>query len=217
MASLRKKPTETVAEVEPAPPVAEAINSDEPMSPSPAPSPADNASQVLKRQLEALQETRTLQEQVQVAIAAAQERREAWLKSNQLAQQNYAALNALHNEAVQSGLVDTSPEYFDYLNNRLASLQTQHPAAPTHLVEEMRTMQHKPEPPQPKPVSVSNFVSAPVSRDIPSGDYRRNGQITLTPQDREFARIAGVTDAEYAKQKARMLEMKATGEFNDRR
>ena len=77
-----------------------------------------------------------------------------------------------------------------------------------------------PEPPQPRPVSLSAaHVSAPVSRDIPSGGngQRRPGSVTLTADQLDAARIAGVTPADYAKQLLRLREMQAAGEYSERR
>ena len=78
----------------------------------------------------------------------------------------------------------------------------------------------QPEPPQPKPVSLSAaHVSAPVSRDIPSGGngQRRPGSVTLTADQLDAAKIAGVTPADYAKQLLRLREMQAAGEYSERR
>ena len=231
MASLRKKPSPdvVVATADTANPVAVAINTDAPTeqssTPSPEPvAPQDEAATALKRQVEALRQAGNMQQQAAIAALAAQERRQAWLASNELAQKNYAALNHIHNEALQSGLADTSPEYFSYLNNRLASLQSQHPSnAGKQLVEEMQqraAQDRTPEPPQPKPMSLSAaHVSAPVSRDIPSGGngQRRPGSVTLTPDQLDAARISGVSPADYAKQLLRLNEMKAAGEYSERR
>jgi hypothetical protein len=62
------------------------------------------------------------------------------------------------------------------------------------------------------------LYSAPVSRGTPSGGtgQRPARQITLTPQDQEYARIAGVSDVEYAKQKQRLAQHKANGDYTGR-
>jgi hypothetical protein len=173
--------------------------------------PQDDAAHALKAQLGVIRQ--------QEAAAQATQRRNDWVQSSPLAQQHYAALSALHHEAMQSGFADTSPEYFSYLDSRLADLQAQQPTGAENLVAEMqqRAAQVRPqEQPQSKPARPQ--YSAPVSREVPSaGGFRQSGRVTLTVEDREFARIAGVSDVEYAKQKARLLEMKASGEYSDRR
>jgi hypothetical protein len=212
MASLRKKPAETVS-VDPV------VNLDTSPPPAPVPSvtpPSDDASGALKHQLAALQQA----DQRQQAIVTAETRRREWLAGNSIAQKYYDRLGAFHNEAIQSGLVDTSPDYFQHMENRLAALHNEQPATVgAHLIEEMqaRTAQEHAPPPVPQPQR-TNIVSAPVSRAVPSASGTRTpGKITMTAEHREFARVAGVSDVEYAKQLQRLTEMKATGEHSDRR
>jgi hypothetical protein len=70
----------------------------------------------------------------------------------------------------------------------------------------------------PQPQQRTSIVSAPVSRDVPSGTTpRKNGKITLTAEQRESARISGITEAEYAKQLEKYREMKANGTYGDGR
>jgi hypothetical protein len=72
-------------------------------------------------------------------------------------------------------------------------------------------------PPEPKPESTpspASYTSAPVSR---SGGGFQSSRVTLTREDKEYARIAGISDVEYAKQKQRLAEMKASGEYSERR
>lgn len=228
MASLRKKPSpvpDVVVAADGDPAVAVAVNTNP--APAPASAPAleqDGASGALKAQIDALRQSETIQRQAQAAMLAAQERRQSWLQNNPLAQQHYAALNHLHQEALQSGLVDTSPQYFDFLNNRLATLQAQHPAnAGKQLIDEMhqRAAQDRPpEPPPQQPASPrTNIVSAPVSREVPSSanGSRTGGKITLSREQLEAAQMAGVTPTEYARQLLRLNEMKASGEYSERR
>ena len=71
-----------------------------------------------------------------------------------------------------------------------------------------------PPPAAPKP---SNFVSAPVSREVPTGSGRPRGQVKLTPSEVEAARISGITLEQYAKEKLKYEGMKASGEYRDNR
>jgi len=70
---------------------------------------------------------------------------------------------------------------------------------------------------QPKPETEhanGAIISAPVSREIPSsGGKRYGGSINLTPQQREAAKLAGVTEKVYAEQLQRLHEFKERGEY----
>jgi hypothetical protein len=72
---------------------------------------------------------------------------------------------------------------------------------------------------KPKPVrSAAHFVSAPVSREIPSGTGTRSpSKVTLNAQHLEAAKIAGVSPTEYARQLLKLNEMKQSGEYSDQR
>ena len=141
MASLRKKPDVVVASVDPVQPVDVGIDSNPP--PAPAHQPADDAEQALRRQLEALQHSESLNRQQQ-AIVSAEGRRREWLQSNPIAKKFYDRLGAFHNEALQAGLVDTSPDYFQHMESRLAALHSQQPAtAGANLIDEMRHDQRR--------------------------------------------------------------------------
>jgi hypothetical protein len=221
MASLRKRPIDDVAAapVEPvkaAPPVATNVDASPPVTtPAPAPAPLpevtappeDQAQLALKKQIDAMREAGTRQQQAAAAALAAQERRQAWLEATPAAQENYSALGELHNAALRSGLVDTSPAYFEFLETQLANLT----------VDDMltRAAQHRePDPPPPRPAPrAANIVSAPVSREIPTGDgYRPPGKVMLTPQHLEAA-----NPTEYGRQLLKPNEMKRNGEYSGQR
>jgi hypothetical protein len=76
-------------------------------------------------------------------------------------------------------------------------------------------------PPTPLPAEPSraSFVSAPVSREVPTGSgSRSNRQIRLTAEEREAAKMAGITEVEYAKQKQKFTEARENeGRYGDRR
>ena len=114
MASLRRKP-DVVAEAAPETPTME--NAEPEVSPAtPAPEPElDAAAEALKRQIDALRESENLQQQQQIAMQAAKERRQAWLESTPGAKENIDALGRFHHAALTAGLVDCSPSYFDFM------------------------------------------------------------------------------------------------------
>jgi hypothetical protein len=91
---------------------------------------------------------------------------------------------------------------------------------PVYLAQEMRARveDHQPEPqPQPQPERHVR-VAAPVSRDVPSG-YSGNSstKIRLTRDQCETARLAGISEAEYAAQPLRLNELKAEGHYGEKR
>jgi hypothetical protein len=65
----------------------------------------------------------------------------------------------------------------------------------------------------------SAFVSAPVSREVPSASGSRGSrQIRLSAEEREAAKMAGISEVEYAKQKQRFAEARENeGRYGDRR
>jgi len=66
--------------------------------------------------------------------------------------------------------------------------------------------------PAPGPAPSPMRRGPPVSRTVPSGAVRP-GEIKLSPAEREAARIAGVSDVEYARGKVRLMEEKARGRY----
>ena len=68
-----------------------------------------------------------------------------------------------------------------------------------------------------QPTRKAPIVSAPVSREVPNGGTPRSRtRVELSPAEKEHARAAGITEAEYAKQKLRLLDLKAEGHYGDR-
>lgn len=100
-----------------------------------------------------------------------------------------AEIQYLHHKVVKAGHEAYSKSYFTDLEKRLGISKADQP------IEERPAI-----------------VSAPVSREVPDnkGD-RPTSKITLTPAQRNAARVAGVTEAEYAKQLVRMQKEKSAG------
>jgi hypothetical protein len=210
MASLRKRPADAAVVTDGGEPVAEvSVETDAPPAPE---TPTNDATEALKLQIGALRQSETIKQQ-HAAMQAAEERRQHWLVSTPGARENVAALGAFHHAALNAGLVDTSPEYFSFMQSQLANLQ-QPATAATHMADEMQArFARAPEPP-PRPSRVA--YSAPVSRDIPSSNGKRSpGKVTLSAQEVEAARISGISPEEYAKQKIRKAQMVATGEYGE--
>ena len=115
----------------------------------------------------------------------------------------------------RSGQPRGSPEYFRYFDQELGYNQEQ-PAAveyddhsPAPQQEQPSMQQRPPAVQQQRPIA-----AAPVSR-VPVGVERRetynSGQVTLSPAEREAARFSKITEKEYARNKARLIEEKRRG------
>jgi hypothetical protein len=75
-------------------------------------------------------------------------------------------------------------------------------------------------PPQPQArAEPSALYSAPVSRQAQSASTGQRPQrtIRLTAEEQEYARVAGVSDVEYARQKQKLAQAKANGDYGERR
>jgi hypothetical protein len=205
MAYLRKKPTPEAV-----------VDTATPVEPSIKPAPTDGsevAAEYLREQMGAMQRET---EQEPPALSA-DERRHQWIQATPIAQRHADKLNDLHRAALESGLADTSPQYFDYMTDRLAALAAQPPIG-QHIVDDMeRRIASRPEP-EPRPnVAAAQHLSAPVSRGPVGYSGRPSGPVTLSPAHREAAKIAGVSEAEYGKQLQIMNDLKAAGEYGDGR
>ena len=70
---------------------------------------------------------------------------------------------------------------------------------------------------EPAQSSKRSMVSAPVSRESPSWSggqsTGRNSRITLSPAQKEAARIAGISEVEYARNLLRLQQAKANGHY----
>jgi hypothetical protein len=103
-------------------------------------------------------------------------------------------LQAAHFEAEDQGMRPGTKGYFQYLEERLGFS----------------------EPEEEEEENVKTPVSAPPSRAAtnPSTGRQSNNRITLTPEQREMARLSGIDELTYARQLQRMNELKANGVIN---
>lgn len=113
-----------------------------------------------------------------------------------------AKIQSLHWDVLDEGHRPFSTAYFESMETHLGMRQAPDPD------DDDET----PEPPKGKKV----MVSAPVSRKVPAGGQRRDGKVTLTPEQLEYAAIAGIPPEEYAKQLLRLQEEKANGHYTGR-
>lgn len=125
-----------------------------------------------------------------------------WLDSHQEYIEDKWKANDLayiHNRAERDGLRPGMPGYLDYINDGLRQIGSLVPTT-----EERRENQQR-----------ASMMSAPVSREVPSGGggQRPSTRITLTPAQKEAAKMSGLSEADYAKNLIKMNEMKANGTF----
>jgi hypothetical protein len=191
MASLRRKPTPDVSE------------------------PINEAAEILKGQIDDLRRAADADHQRhEEPSLSADARRREWLEATPAARENPGRLNDIHKDILGAGFADTSPAYFEAMEERLVQLQN--PPVGAHVAEEMKqhvAARKEPPPEQSERAGAAHF-SAPVSRDAPSYSARRPvGPVRLSAEQREFAKVAGVSESEYATQLERLRDLKDAGAY----
>jgi hypothetical protein len=110
-------------------------------------------------------------------------------------QRKNAKIQALHYDIIDEGHRAYSPEYFESMD--------------VHLGYKEQIVNEKEED---EPVERTRFMSAPVSREAPAGtNGERPGRVTLTVAQKEAAKIAGITEKEYADQVLELRKHKSNG------
>lgn len=108
-------------------------------------------------------------------------------------------LDAAHRRAGLEGLAPGNPRYLPYIESQLFPPESE--------VERERQTNERP-----------SIMSAPVSRETPSaGGQRSTRSIRLTPDQKEAAKLAGISEVEYAKQLQKLNELKGDGNYTERR
>ena len=120
-----------------------------------------------------------------------------------------AKLQGAHWDAIDEGHKEFSTGYFNAVE-RLLGVGADSGEQEVEVEELVR---------KPPPEKRTSIVSAPVSREASSGGSSAQSptRIRLTREQSEFAKMSGLTDAEYAKQLIKLQDMKKTGEYGDRR
>lgn len=141
-----------------------------------------------------------------IAQIAVNDGEKDWLRSHKdylTEPRKNARLGAAHYDAEDVGHRRGSEGYFQFIEERLGLRE------PVKKVEdeevEMETRR-------------SPSVAAPVSRETPSVSTGTpsSTRITLTPLEREAAKIAGVDEIEYARQKIMLGQAKREGRYGER-
>lgn len=125
-------------------------------------------------------------------------------------------LQAAHWDVLDEGLDAYSPAYFERIEE-VVGLKKAEPGEPgeRNREEEIREEEQRRNDKNERRTSI---MSAPVSRQTPAANgSRRTTQIHLTREEREAADMAGISYAEYHKQKTKLNEYKADGLYGERR
>ena len=103
-----------------------------------------------------------------------------------------------HHEAIEAGNEEFDAGYMRYINEKAGLIEPEN----DNESESRR----------------APIVSAPVSREPPSTTTsQRGGVIRLTAAQREMAKVAGISETEYAKQLQKLNSMKDQGMYGERR
>jgi hypothetical protein len=203
----------------------------------PQPQPPDEAALALQKQIAELRRSEELNRHAaEQAVRMPQrpltreEKLAAWQQQGMPADQleflkanpelvDYSELAAFAaNEAAQAGHERGSRQHMEAtkqaFDQHFARLQAQAQHQTESAMQESKFFAPLP---LPKPRTTS-IVSAPVSREIPSGGPRSEfetnpGRVVLSPDEKIIAKNSGISEVEYARNKIRMMHMKASGEI----
>jgi hypothetical protein len=118
-------------------------------------------------------------------------------------------------EAHRDGHGPDKPEHYEVVKRNFNRISEE--------LEQRAAARAKPEPEYSEPRSAPQRSSpsvgyaAPVSREVPSGAYyseRRSSRVTLSPQEKEIARLSGISEEEYALGKMELKRRKEAGEIS---
>lgn len=113
-----------------------------------------------------------------------------------------AKIQSLHWDVVDEGHEPFSDDYYVVLEEKLGMREPQ-------MVIQEEELDDEPAPPVRR-----SAVSAPPSRQTPSSTGRRDdGRVTLTPAQKEAAKISGVSEKDYAAQLLILKKEKANGNY----
>jgi hypothetical protein len=120
--------------------------------------------------------------------------------------------------AHQQGFQPDTPEFLEITKTHFNGLRMHEEQAQLRTHAAPPAVEPMPEfsMPSPRQERMSAMVSAPVTREIPGSDYRierKLSRITLSPQEKEIARLSGLTLEQYAEGKLDLMRRKEAGEI----
>jgi hypothetical protein len=197
----------------------------------------DDATRVFQEQIDALRKSEDLVRQRQASpsqqqplgnrAARLQQWKQQGLTEDQAAflQANPKMIDNPHITAMataqadQEGFGPNSPEHFEVVRKHFNQIseQVERDLMTTSQQRAAPVEEPMPEYSMPRqPSSPSVGYSAPVTRDVPTGTYhgeRRLSRVTLSAQEKEIARLSGLTLEQYAEGKLDLMRRKEAGEI----
>lgn len=136
-------------------------------------------------------------------------------------QENIMAMQVAFRDAQKRGIRRNSQEYFQFFNDRLG--YEDKPQEYDYEEDEMAeddVPQVKSPPLQPRQATPkAPAYAAPVSRSAPGAGSRevsRDGsKVTLNAQQREAARISGISERDYAANLRKLIQRKSEGHYGE--
>jgi hypothetical protein len=161
-----------------------------------------------KEQLETRKLAPNQQDQFEQAIASLPDPAKVWLRSHpdyMTDQRKNAKIQSLHWDALDAGNGAFTPKYFEFIEEKVGLRE-----APKVDRDEDTDADES---------ERGRMVSAPVSRENVSlaTGKQSTTRVTLSPSEREAARLSGITEVEYAKNKIKLQEMKKSGYYSEGR
>jgi hypothetical protein len=193
-----------------APELAATIDTDAPIS-----SEADDPSIALQKQIAALRASEEIQRQRAAAqsvppLSARQmafvEANPDFMKNPEIAKEALMAAHRAGHEQDSQAFHAAVKKSFD------EKMMMSHP----DLSVEIFPPERAPQLPMHDRDRMASYVSAPVSRESASNGYDysdKGSRVKMTPQMKEAARIAGISEVEYAEQVLRLRQEKAEGNY----
>lgn len=170
------------------------------------------ASKAERTRAEEARKTEPPQRQDAIESLQVPDRAKEWLRGHREFAENprkNAQLQIAHFDAVEEGHKEFSTAYFSAVERLLGLNKKEEEVDNEEPEVEVET----------KPKRSAPIVSAPVSRETSSngGNNASRTKIKLTREQAEFAKMAGITTEEYAKQLLKLRELKQQGIYGESR
>jgi hypothetical protein len=188
----------------PSPEIAASINTDASLS-----SEADEASRALQAQISALRESERLQRERNTAPALTA-RQAAFVQANPDFMKNPEIARESLMAAYQAGHEQDSDAFHRAVKANFDARMMPRP----NLSMDISIPERAPQLPSHGHDRMASYVSAPVSRETSVNGYDhgdRGSRVRLSIAQKEAARIAGITEKEYAEQVLRLRQEKRDG------
>lgn len=117
-----------------------------------------------------------------------------------------AKIQTLHYDVVDEGYAPYSKDYFEMMEQKLGMRKAPVKAEEPDYEEDDEVEDNQ--------STRRTIVSAPPSRETPSSSGARDGgRVRLTNLEKEAARMSGISEEEYAKNKLKLIKLKSEGNY----